>query len=155
MHSRMDALKRLMALYVRIEEMHSIELQRTTTAVKEAEQAIGAQEETACSSSLFGRNALIAGDRMDWAAARTQREVAEWKQQQLQQIRLEREMLSEEAKRLYRASHLQSEQIRHVVDDAATQIATQTGRQTQAALDDRFLARRRWTDSRRDLHRQR
>ncbi|WP_348268694.1 hypothetical protein P8936_05580 [Edaphobacter paludis] len=151
MHSRVDALKRLMSLYVRIEEMHSIELQRTTAAVKEAEQAIDAQEETARSSSYLGRDALIAGDQMDWAAARTQREVAEWKQQRLQQIRLEREMLSEQAGRMYRSSHLRSEQIRHVVDDAAMQIASKTDRQAQAALDDRFLARRRWTDAREDL----
>jgi len=148
MHSRVDALRRLRSLYGSIEEMHSVELQRATAAVQEAEQAMDAQEKTVRSSNFIGRDALIAGDRMEWAAARTQRELAEWKQQRLQQVRLEREKLSDEARREYRASRLRSEQMQHVIDDAAMQIATKTGRQTQAALDDRFLARRRWTDTR-------
>jgi hypothetical protein len=148
MNSRVDALRRLMSLYGSIEEMHSVELQRTMAAVQEAEQAMDAQEKHVRSSSFLGRNALIAGDRMEWAAARTQREIAEWKQERLQQVRLEREKLSDEARIKYRASRLRSEQMQHVVEDAATEIAIKAGRQTQAALDDRFLARRRWTDTR-------
>ncbi len=151
MYSRVDALRRVMSLYDSIEEIHSIELQRTTTAVQEAEQSIEAQQKTVRSSAVLGRDALVAGDRMDWAAARTQREMAEWKQQRLQQVRLERAKLSEEAKRIYSASRLRSEQIQHVVNDSEMEIATKADRQTQAALDDRFLARRRWTDARKDM----
>lgn len=148
MNARVDALRRLMSLYGSIEEMHSVELRRTTAAVEEANQAMEAEEKSARSSTVVGRDALIAGDRMEWAAARTQREIAEWKQERLRQVRLEREQLSEEARLKYRASRLRSEQMQHVVEDAATEIALRAGRQTQAALDDRFLARRRWTDRR-------
>ena len=147
MHSRIDALKRLMSLYGSVEAMHSAELQRTMASVQEAESAIHVQEKTIDSSTILGCDALISGDRMKWAAAKTQREIAECKQQRLQQVRLEREKLNEEARKEYRASRLRSEQIQHVIDDAATQIEIKTGRQTQATLDDRFLARRRWTDA--------
>ncbi len=140
-----------MSLYGGIEEMHSISLQRTTGAVQEVEQAMDRQEEAVHSSSSHGRDALIAGDRMKWASARTQREIAEWKQERLQQVRLEREKLNDEARRQYLASRLQSEQMKHVVDSAAMQMKVEAERRMQGTLDDRFLARRRWTDAREEL----
>jgi hypothetical protein len=120
-------------------------------AVQEAEQAIGAEEEQARSSSFRSRDALVAGDSLGLAAARTQREIAEWRQERLQQLRLEREMLKDEARKQYLASRMQSEQMRYVVDNASAQAEIEAGRKTQAALDDRFLARRRWSDARDQL----
>jgi hypothetical protein len=140
-----------MSLYGDIEEMHSAGLQRTMAAVREAEQAIDVERETVLSSSSRGRDALIAGEPIDLAAARTQRELAEWKQERLQKVRLEREMLSDEARKQYIASRLQSEQMKQVVENAAVQVQIEAGRKTQAALDDRFLARRRWSDAREEL----
>lgn len=137
-----------MSLYGDVEEMHSIELRRTAGSVREAERAIGLQEKVVRSADLKARIALAGGDRVDWTIARTQRDIAEWKQQRLQEVRLEREILKNEATKQYLASRLQSEQMRHVVNGAAAQEAVETGRRTQAAIDDRFLARRRWTDTR-------
>jgi hypothetical protein len=57
-------------------------------------------------------------------------------------------MLKEEARKQYLASRMQSEQMRYVVDNAAAQAEVEAGRKVQAALDDRFLARRRWSDAR-------
>lgn len=140
-----------MSLYGEIEEMHSAELNRTMAAVQEVEEAMDEQKKAVRSSSFVGRDALIAGDRIGLAASRTQWEIAEWKQQRLQQVRLEREKLSNEAKTQYSASRLRSEQIQQVVDDATAQVTIKTGRQMQAANDDRFLARRRWSDARKEL----
>lgn len=151
MHSRATTLKRLMSLYGEIEEMHSLELQRTMAAVGEVEEAIDEQKRVVRSSSFLGRGALISGDRIELAASRTEWEIAEWKQQRLQQVRLEREKLSDEARTKYYASRLRSEQMQEVVEDEAAQIAAKTGRRMQAANDDRFLARRRWSDTREDL----
>jgi len=151
MHARLAGLKRLMSLYGDIEEMHSSGLQRAMRAVHEAEQAIGAEEERARSSNSRGRDALVAGDALGLAAARTQREIAEWRQERLRQLRLEREMLKDEARKQYLASRMQSEQMKYVVDNAAAQAEVEAGRKTQAALDDRFLARRRWSDARDQL----
>ena len=147
MHARLAGLKRLMSLYGDIEEMHSSGLQRAMMAVQEAEQAIGAEEGRARASSSHSRDALAAGDFLGLAAARTQREIAEWRQERLQQLRLEREMLKDEVRKQYLASRMQSEQMKYVVDHAAVQAEIAAGRKTQAAMDDRFLARRRWSDA--------
>ena len=151
MNSRLATLRRLLSLYGEMEEMYSLELQRTVAAVGEANEAIDEQKRLVRSSSFIGRGAMIAGDRLELAASRTQGEIAEWKQERLQQVRLERERLSDEARMQYHASRVRSEQIQQVVDDAAAQIAAKTGRQMQAANDDRFLARRRWSDTREEL----
>lgn len=148
MHARLAALKRLKSLYGELEEMDSIGLKRTAAAVREAEHAITAEQETVRSSEAEARDALAAGDHLEWMAARKQREIAERKQERLQQLRQEREMLKQEASEQYIASRMRSEQMKHVVDGAAMQVETETGRRSQAALDDRFLARRRWSDAR-------
>lgn len=147
MRPRLAGLKRLMSLYGGIEEMHSVELQRTMAEVREAEQAIEAQEGTVRRSASHGREALKVGDRMDWKVAQVQREIAEWKQERLEQVREERERSNEEARSRYIASRLRREQVKHVVDGATAQMEIEAGRRTQAGLDDRFLARRRWTDA--------
>lgn len=151
MHSRLVALKRLMSLYVGIEEIHSVALQRAIAAVREAERAIDVEEGQAQVSSARSRDALIAGDALGVAAARMQREIAEWRQERLREIRLEREMLKDEARKQYIATRLQSEQMKYVVDNTATQMEVEAGRKMQTALDDRFLARRRWSDTREEL----
>lgn len=151
MRQRLAALKRLTALYGRVEEMHSMKLQRTMAAVREAEQAMDMQHAALRSSDFDGREALASGDRMSWNAARTQREIAERRQAHLEQVRLEREILNDEAKKTYIASRLQSEQMKHLADDTAEQVEVEAGRRMQVGLDDRFLARRRWTETREEL----
>jgi hypothetical protein len=140
-----------MSLYGGIEEMRSVDLERAAMAVREAEQAIDAEGERARSSSARGRDALVAGDPLGLAAARTQREIAEWRQQRLQEIRREREMLKDQARMQYVASRLQREQMKYVVDSTETQMEVEAERKTQMALDDRFLARRRWSEAREQL----
>jgi len=148
MRSRLEGLKRLVSLYGGIEEMYSTELQRQTAAVREAEQAIAEQQGALRRSASRGRNDLNAGDRVGWKSSQVQREIAEWKQERLQQVRVERERSNEEARRRYLASRLRSEQVKHLVDHAAAKVAIDAGRRTQAGLDDRFLSRKRWTDAR-------
>jgi 2-phospho-L-lactate guanylyltransferase (CobY/MobA/RfbA family) len=64
------------------------------------------------------------------------------------EILLEREELSEAAREQYVVSRLRREQIKCVFDDIALRMEIEEGRRLQAASDDRFLARRRWTDAR-------
>ena len=96
MRSRLESLKRLVSLYGSVEAMHSTELQRRTAAVREAEQAIVAQQGALRQSSSHSRDGLNDGDRVGWKAAQVQREIAEWKQERLEQVRMERERSSEE-----------------------------------------------------------
>jgi hypothetical protein len=148
MQTRLETLQRLVTLYAAVEEMHSTELQRMAAAVREAQQAIGIEQEVAQSARIDGRGALLAGDRVSWMIAQSQQETARWRRQRLEQIRLEREELNEAAREQYVASRLKREQIKRVFDDIAARLEIEEGRRLQAASDDRFLARRRWTDHR-------
>src|SRR6266702_761735 len=148
MQTRLETLQRLVTLYAAVEKMHSTELQRMASAVREAQQAIGIEQEIARSARINGRGALLAGDRVSWVMAETQQETAAWRRRRLEQIRLEREELTEAAREQYVASRLKREQIKRVFDDIAVRMEIEEGRRLQAASDDRFLARRRWTDTR-------
>jgi hypothetical protein len=151
MRTRLATLKRLVTLYGVVEEMHSAELQRMMAAVREAQQAIGVQQEVVRSAGVDGRDALIVGDSMGRTMAEILRETAGWKRRRLEDIRLEREGLSDAAREQYVASRLKSEQMKRVVEGVTERMEIEEGRRMQAASDDRFLARRRWTDARDEL----
>jgi hypothetical protein len=148
MQTRLETLQRLVTLYAAVEEMHSTELQRMTAAVREAQQVIRAEQEVERAARIDGRGALLAGDRVSWMMAETQQETAARRRRGFEQIRLEREELNETAREQYVASRLKREQIKRVFDDIAVRMEIEEGRRLQAASDDRFLARRRWTDAR-------
>jgi hypothetical protein len=148
MQARLKALQRLVTLYAAVEDMHSIELQRRTAAVRETQQAIGVEQEVVRSARIDGRGALLTGDSVGRMMAETQQETAAWRREGLERIRQEREELSDAAREQYVASRLRREQIRRVFDDIAARVEVEGGRRMQAASDDRFLARRRWTDTR-------
>jgi hypothetical protein len=147
MRTRSETMQRLVSLYAAVEEMHSTELQQMASTVREAQQAIGIEQEVARSARINGRGALLAGDRVNWIMAETQQETAAWRRRRLEQIRMEREELKEAAREQYVASRLKREQIKRVFDDIAVRMEIEEGRRFQAASDDRFLARRRWTGS--------
>ena len=148
MQGRLRRLKRLATLYGVVERMDSVELQRTAAAVLEAEQAIDVQRAVVRSAGFDGRGALTAGDRMGWSFAERQRQIAGWKRERLEGIRVEREELSDAAREQYAASRLRSEQMKGVVDRVEARVAMEDGRRVQAAADDRFLSRRSWVDAR-------
>lgn len=148
MQTRLETLRRLAALYAAVEEMHSAELQRMTAAVREAQQVIEVEQEIARSARVDGRAALLGGDQACWMMSETLQETAAWRRGRLERIRLEREELNDAAREQYVASRLKREQVKRVFDDIAARMEIEEGRRMQAASDDRFLARRRWTDSR-------
>ncbi|HTC74564.1 MAG TPA: hypothetical protein VK684_03230 [Edaphobacter sp.] len=145
---RLESLQRLVTLYAAVEEMHSTELQRMTAAVREVQQVILAEQEVAWAARLDGRGALLAEDRLSWMMAETQQESAAWRRRRLEQIRVERQELNDAAREQYVSSRLKREQLQRVFDDIAVRIEIEKERRVQAASDDRFLARRRWTDAR-------
>jgi hypothetical protein len=147
MQPRLQTLKRLVTLYGVVEEMHSAELQRMTAAVREAQQAIGVQQQVERSARFDGRDALMTTDRMGWEIAQTQGKSAGWKRRRLEKVRSERELLSDAARAQYVASRLKSEQMKRLVEGVAVRAEIEEGRRVQAGSDDRFLARRRWSDS--------
>jgi hypothetical protein len=147
MAPRLTTLKRLVNLYDVVEQMHSAELQRMMLTVREVEQSIEVQRSAVNLAGLEGRGALMTGDHIGRLAAETQREVAGWMCERLEKIRLEREALREAAKEQYAASRLKSEQMKRVVEGLTGQAKIEEDRRMQAATDDRYLSRRRWTDA--------
>ena len=148
MQSRLKRLKRMAALYGVVERMHSVELQRARSVVREAEQAIETQRMIWRAAGLDGREALVLGDRMGWSLAETQQEVAAWKGERLEEIRVKREELNKVARERYATSRLKSEQMNCVVEGVAARMEREEGRRFQATTDDRFLSRKLWMETR-------
>jgi hypothetical protein len=146
---RLDMLRRLMGLYAAVEAMHSAELQRTAEAVRETDVVIVAEQHTAESARIDGRESLAIEDRLGWMISESQLETAGWRRQRLERIRQEREQLLDAATQRYMTSRLKRQQMKHVFDEVSSWIEIKEARQTQATSDDRFLARRRWTDAKR------
>ena len=147
MQPRLEVLQRLVTLYGVVEEMHSTELRRMTAVVRETQQSIGVEQELRGAARKDGHAALHTGDRMSWAVAETQQEAAAWRGDRLEQMRREQILLRDAAMEQYVASRLKKEQMKRARDDIAQGVEIEKGRRTQAASDDRFLARRRWTDA--------
>jgi hypothetical protein len=148
MQPRLETLVRLVTLYAAVEEMHLAELQRMTAAVREVQQAIRIEREVARSARVDIRGALLAGDSVSWTMAEAQQEAAASRRGALEQTRARREELRDAAREQYVASRLKREQIKRVFEDIAVRTEIEEERRLQAASDDRFLARRRWTDAR-------
>jgi hypothetical protein len=155
MASRLDTLRRLAALYVAVEEMHSTELQRVTSAVLRTKNAMEGEWEAMRSARLEGHEALAEGEQVNWVMSRARQESAGLRVQKLEEIRLQREELLHRAQEQYVASRLKREQIQRVFDDIEERMEIEEERRAQALSDDRFLARKRWTDSRERARRER
>jgi hypothetical protein len=147
MSTRLETLQRLMNLYTAVEQMHSTELQRLTTAVREVQQAISVEQSVAQAARIDGREALTAGDRVGWMMSETQQETAGWRRRKLEQIRVERQELSDAAREQYVASRLKKEQMKRVFEEMEARAEIEEGRRVQSSSDDLFLSRRRWTDA--------
>jgi hypothetical protein len=133
-----------------VERMHSVELHRAMSVVREAEQAIEAQRTIIRGMEFDQREALVMGDRMGWSFADTQQEVAAWRAGRLEEIRLKREELSGVARERHAASRLRSEQMNRVVEGVAARTEMEEGRRFQAMTDDRFLSRKVWMETRKE-----
>jgi hypothetical protein len=138
-------------LYAVVEKMRSVELQRATNVVREAEQAVEVQRAIVRAEGLGGREALMTGDREGRALAETQREMAVWRGKRLEEIRLKREDLREVARESYATSRLKSEQMNSLMESVAEHIQKDEGRRFQARIDDQFLSRKLWMGTREEM----
>jgi len=147
MRQRLEMLRRLVSLYAAVEEMHSTELHQMTAAVHEARQAIVVEQDMTKSVRIDGHSALAIGDRVGWMISETQQETSVWRRRRLEQVREEREQLNDAARQQFMESRLKREQMEHVFDEVSAWAEIEEGRRMQAVSDDRFLARRRWTEA--------
>ena len=150
MQPRLKRLKRIAALYAVVERMHSAELERAMSMVREAEQAIETQRTILHAAGFDGREALVRGDRMGWSLAEKQQVVAARKRERLEEIRVKRQELNEVARERYAASRRKSEQMNCVVEGVVARVEMEEGRRVQVMTDDRFLSRKLWIKTRED-----
>jgi hypothetical protein len=148
MQPRLDTLRRLVTLYSAVEEMHAAEMERMMTALRETSHAIYIEQQMARSVRMESQGALTTGDSLVWRMSETKQESVRRRQKRLEQIRVERDELSDAAREQYVASRLKREQMDRLLGDITTRMEVEERRRSQAASDDRFLARRRWTDAR-------
>ena len=66
----------------------------------------------------------------------------------LEEIRVKREELSEVARDRYFASRLKNEQMNWVVEGFIVRVEKEEGRRFQTTMDDRFLSRKLWMETR-------
>ncbi len=78
--------------------------------------------------------------------AETTKEAAGLRHRGLEQICKEREEMNKAAREQYVASRLKREQMKRIFEEIVARKEIEEGRRMQTASDDRFLARRRWTD---------
>jgi len=148
MQTRLQTLQRLVSVYGTVEEMHWAELQRMTKTVNEVQDAIEIEMQISNSTRLEGKGALVNEDRIGWEIAETRRARAGWRQRDLERIQAEQRALQVAAHDRYTASRLKSEQIKSIAGDMRARAEIEEQRRSQAASDDRFLARKRWSDTR-------
>lgn len=145
------ALRRLGAVYELIEEIHSIEARMATAEVGEVEMAIHAEADILHLAWLKEREAMRAQDLLGRSAMTAREEVAMRKRGQLEPILERRRETRELAQARHFASRLWSERMHSLIDGEAERIAALQEKRTQAASDDRFLARRWGRKMRADL----
>jgi hypothetical protein len=148
MKSRKRILQRLSTLYGLVEEARSMEMRRAALLLEGAEQAVATQEMVIWAVNSEGRDALEQNDRLGWRQAGVQSTLAGWNIELLELIRRERGEQSEEAKELYRASRIQSEQMGGLLETTTKEAEAVDRRREQALSDDRYLSRLRWRERR-------
>lgn len=140
-----DGMTRIARLYAKLEQMRSLELQRATSARNDVECATALQSAVIESLHIDGREALIAGDRVEWKIAETDVSIAERNRDCLHLLLDQRKTQVAEALAAHRAARLQWKQVDCVKGRAEALASAQDDRRTQAAADDRFAARRVWS----------
>ncbi len=145
MRAKLETLKRIAKLYEAVEEAHLVELQQATVALSEVHNAVTAQRTSADRAVRKGREAIASGDRLGWLMADCQRKTSAMTLSRLEAVHMERKRLSEAAREQYVTSRRKSEQMQRLSAQAAGRVAMSEEKKAQAATDDRFAARQRWT----------
>lgn len=142
MQDRNKILRRVLAVYETIDSMHELAARRAEGELHEVESAVERETQLKHSVDEEVRGALRVGDRLTRSLAEAMSHAAELKRLRLSSIRLERELSCIVARQGRAESHVRSERVRTLVDQAEQQVEEGVLRSSQAAVDDRFLSRR-------------
>ncbi|HTH52946.1 MAG TPA: hypothetical protein VL495_03280 [Edaphobacter sp.] len=142
MRQRLEALRRLGAVYELVEEMHSMEARVAAQEASAAENAVRGERSVETSARQGEREAMRAEDSEERSARIAQSQVAEQRRRQLEPLLEKRQKISDAASTRHKSSRLWSERMKSLIENEASRIATVEERRQQISSDDRFLARR-------------
>ncbi len=140
----MSDLKRLVTLYALLERMRAAEAALAQAAVNEVHAARAGEIERYRTGVREGRAAMLADDATARTVSLADEDGAAMRWNRLAPLQLAREKAQAAALEVYRASRLETEQMRSVVDRQRALEAIADGRRTQAEADDRYGSRRGW-----------
>lgn len=140
---RLATLKRIHAVYSLMEEIHSAESKVAAAETVEVETAIGAEMKVEQRARMAEREAINSDDGLGRSAMQAEEEMAVRRKVQLEPVLERRRELSDAARARHLASRLWSERMKSLVDTESERAVVVEERRSQAASDDRFLARRR------------
>jgi hypothetical protein len=146
MAGQQPTLRRLAGLYETLEAVRSVDLQRATAMVVKVEQEIATQLAARYRALEEGRSALELGDDLGWRSIQAHAAMTERRCADLESVRLQRALLRDTARDLYRESRIESEQMGQILNDALRQDKVLQDRRAQNESDDRHLSRRRWRE---------
>lgn len=137
-------LERLASLYTMMDRMRSLEVQLANDAVEDALCSSAIATTIRESQIEDGRDALATGRPEAWRVAETTRGLMDRRIELLRKVRTECEAVLAEASRVHRASRLQMEQMKCLVEKTRTLTLLHESRRAQSAADDRFASRSAW-----------
>jgi hypothetical protein len=141
-------LKRLAKLYALVEQRNALEVRAASAAVHEAEQAaqtLAARRRVELSAGHAG---LVQGSRIEALAVERTRAAYQAHGAHLHQRGEELKAARESSVEQHRASRVERQQLEGVVERARVEKRVAEDRREQGTSDDRFLARRHWTQER-------
>jgi hypothetical protein len=147
MRERLKALRRVLRVHELIEEMREAELLRAATEVREAELAIATQRAIVRSSSAEWRDALLRDDRVASSVSVVEQKAARWREALLVPVLTEREQRSNMSRERHLASRQWTERMRRLTEQVEENLNGMEDKRLQGEADDRYLSRRRWTQS--------
>ena len=134
-------LKRIVAVYGLVEQMRVGELRLAAGAVDEVEGALRFEAEAVGVAAARARGAVVGGDGVDGAVAKTTRESAVVRIARLEEMKEEREEALDAAVMTHRESRVRTEQMKSVVERAERAAAEEEARRAQGVADDRYAGR--------------
>jgi len=136
------SLKRLVAVYGLMEEMHSLAARVAANEVNEVESVIRAEIGALQSARVRQREAMYGEDLLGRSMIAVREELAIQRNRQLEPALRERRETFELAQLRYTDSRLWSERMKTLIEAEVYRITAEHERRMQAASDDRFLAQR-------------
>jgi flagellar export protein FliJ len=144
MNPRLKQMERLQHLRGLQERRREVDLAKANNRLRQVENQIVAERETANSHSLMLQQAMIDGERPEMTLSQRLRDMSFVTIEQLRKRKVAAANLVEVAQEELVESRRETEQASLLADAVRQEIRKETERREQSVSDDRFAARQDW-----------